>query len=390
MNRAPDIEPYVLPYSDAAVEDLHTRLARTRWPDEIPGSGWEYGIDLDFMRNLCRYWKERFDWKSQVKALSAFHHYRGMVGGERIHFIHERGKGPAPIPLILTHGWPGSFLEMLKIIPLLTDPASHGGDPAVSFDVVVPSLPGFGYSDRPTKRGMNTFRIADLWVDLMIGLGYDRFAAQGGDFGASVSTILGLRHPKNMIGVHLNYIPGSYRPDLAPGTQLDDIEKRFLDDSDRWYVDSGAYAHLQRNTPQTAAYGLNDSPVALAAWIVEKFRDWADCDGDVERRFTRDELLSNVTLYWMTETIHSSCRLYYESKKQPVHFKPGEHVRVPCAIAFFPKEAPFPPRAWIERGYNIQRWTEMPTGGHFAAAEEPALLARDIAAFFGPLQKTAR
>jgi pimeloyl-ACP methyl ester carboxylesterase len=389
MNRLPNIEPFVVPYSDAAVEDLRTRLTRTRWPDEIPGSGWEYGVDLDFMRKLCAYWKEYFDWKAQVKALSAFHHYRCAVGGTRIHFIHERGKGPAPIPLILTHGWPGSFLEMLKVIPLLTDPANHGGDPAVSFDVIIPSLPGFGYSDRPAKSGMNTFRIAELWVELMKHLGYDRFGAQGGDFGASVSTILGLRHPKNIIGVHLNYIPGSYRPDLAPGAKLDDIETQFLDDSDRWYVDSGAYAHLQRNTPQTAAYGLNDSPVALAAWIVEKFRDWADCDGDVERRFSKDELLSNITLYWMTETIHSSCRLYYETKKQPVHFKEGEHVRVPCAIAHFPTEAPFPPRAWIERGYNIQRWTEMPTGGHFAAAEEPALLARDLAAFFGPLRATA-
>jgi pimeloyl-ACP methyl ester carboxylesterase len=254
--------------------------------------------------------------------------------------------------------------------------------------VVVPSLPGFGFSDRPTKCGMNTFRIAELWAALMGELGYDRFAAQGGDFGAAVSTILGLRHPENVVGIHLNYIPGSYRPYLPPGTELDDIEQQFLDDADRWYVESGAYAHLQRNTPQTAAYGLNDSPAALAAWIVEKFRDWADCNGEVERRFSKDELLSNITLYWMTETIHSSCRLYYESKKMPVQFKQGEHIRVPCAIARFPKEAPFPPRPWVERGYNIQRWTEMPRGGHFAAAEEPALLARDIASFFGPLRST--
>jgi len=186
----PSIEPFSLPYSDAAVEDLRSRLARTRWPDEISGSGWEYGVNLDFMRQLCAYWKDHFDWKAQVEALSAFHHYSCAVDGARIHFIHERGKGAAPIPLILTHGWPGSFLEMLKIIPLLTDPASHGGDPAVSFDVVVPSLPGFGFSDRPSKRGMNTFRIAELWVALMRELGYARFGAQGGDFGASVSTIL--------------------------------------------------------------------------------------------------------------------------------------------------------------------------------------------------------
>ncbi len=379
------IEPFSLPYSEAAVEDLRLRLAGTRWPDEIPGSGWEYGVDLTFMRQLCDYWRNQFDWKAQVEKLSAFRHYRCTVDGIGIHFIHERGRGPAPIPLIITHGWPGSFLEMLKIIPLLTDPASHGGDPAISFDVVVPSLPGFGFSDRPAERGMNTFRIAGLWAGLMEELGYQRFAAQGGDFGASVSTILGWRHPHRVLGIHLNYIPGSYRPYLAPGAKLDDSEQRFLQDFDRWYTDWGAYAHLQRNTPQTGAYGLNDSPAALVAWIAEKFRDWSECDGDVERRFSKDELLSNITLYWMTETIHSSCRLYYEARKAPLQFQEGDRVRVPCAIAHFPLEAPFPPRVWIERGYNIQRWTEMPRGGHFAAAEEPELLAADIAAFFGSL-----
>jgi pimeloyl-ACP methyl ester carboxylesterase len=382
------IEKFSLPYSEAAVEDLRLRLARTRWPDEISGSGWTYGVDLNFMQRLCEYWKDEFDWKAQLRELSAFHHYRGTVEGIGIHFIHERGRGPAPIPLVLTHGWPGSFLEMLKIIPLLTDPESYGGDPAQSFDVVVPSLPGFGFSDRPTRPGMNTWRIAELWAGLMAELGYARFAAQGGDFGASVSTILGLRHANRVIGIHLNYIPGSYRPDLEPGTKLADIEQQSLDDADRWYVDSGAYAHLQRNTPQTGAYGLNDSPAALAAWIVEKFRDWSDCDREVERRRSKDELLSNVTLYWMTETIHSSCRLYYESKLAPLHFKPGERVGVPCAVAHFPKEAPFPPRPWIERGYNLQRWTEMPRGAHFAAAEEPELLARDIATFFHALRRS--
>lgn len=381
-----NIQPFSLPYSDAAVDDLRFRLAHTRWPDAIPGSGWEYGIDLTYMRGLCDYWRVQFDWKLQLEKMSAFHHYRCTVDGIGIHFIHERGKGPAPMPLVLTHGWPGSFLEMLSIIPLLTDPASYGGDPAHSFDVVVPSLPGFGFSERPSRAGMNTWRIADLWAGLMSELGYGRFAAQGGDFGASVSTILGLRHPDRVVGIHLNYIPGTYRPYLEPGAKLDNIEQRFLEDSDRWYVDFGAYSHLQRNTPLTAAYGLNDSPAALAAWIVEKFRDWSDCDGEVERRFSKDELLSNVTLYWMTETIHSSCRLYYESKKAPLQFKPGEQVRVQCAVAHFPKEAPFPPRAWIERGYNIQQWTEMPRGAHFAAAEEPELLACDIAGFFGQLR----
>lgn len=380
------VEPFSLPYSEAAMEDLRLRLARTRWPDAAPAPGWEYGADLHYMQQLCTYWKDQFDWKAQLEKLSAFHHYRCTVDGIGIHFIHERGRGPAPIPLILTHGWPGSFLEMLRMIPLLTDPASHGGDPKISFDVVVPSLPGFGFSDRPRQPGMNTWRIAELWVKLMAALGYDRFAAQGGDFGASVSTILGLRHPGHVLGIHLNYIPGTYRPYLKPGTKLDAIEQESLEDTDRWYADFGAYAHLQRTTPLTAAYGLNDSPAALAAWIVEKFRDWADCGGEVERRFSKDELLSNVTLYWMTETIHSSGRLYYESSRAPLQFKENEQVPVPCAIAHFPREAPFPPRAWVERGYNIQQWTEMPRGAHFAAAEEPELLAQDIAGFFGRLQ----
>jgi pimeloyl-ACP methyl ester carboxylesterase len=221
-----------------------------------------------------------------------------------------------------------------------------------------------------------------LWAGLMNELGYSRFAAQGGDIGAGVSTILGLHHAPRIIGIHLNYIPGSYRPPIEEGTKLEQVEEEFLKDASRWYDQHGAYAHVQGTHPQTAAYGLNDSPAALAAWILEKFRDWSDCDGDLYRRFTRDELLSNVTLYWVTETIHSSFRLYYEGRKAPLHFGPGDFVHVPCAIAHFPKEAPFPPRNWVERGYNVQRWTEMPRGGHFAAMEEPELLAEDIRAFF--------
>ena len=376
------IKPFSIPFSQAAVDDLRARLGRTRWPDQIQGSAWEYGVDLQFLREICGYWRDQFDWKAQVEKLSAFHHYRYMADGFGIHFIHERGKGSAPIPLILTHGWPGSFLEMLRIIPLLTDPANNGGDNSDSFDVVVPSMPGYGFSDRPIHRGLNTFAIAASWARLMTELGYSRFAAQGGDIGAGVSTILGLRHTPRIIGIHLNYIPGSYRPPIEEGTKLEQVEEAFLQDADRWYDQHGAYAHVQRTHPQTAAYGLNDSPPALAAWILEKFRDWSDCDGDLYRRFTRDELLSNVTLYWVTETIHSSFRLYYEGRKAPLHFGPGDFVHMPCAIAHFPKEAPFPPRNWVERGYNVQRWTEMPRGGHFAAAEEPELLAEDIRAFF--------
>ncbi len=334
------LKPFSIPFSQQAVDDLHARLDRTRWPDAIADSGWEYGFDLRFLQEICAYWRDRFDWKIQVEKLSAFHHRRYVSNGIGIHFIHERGKGPAPIPVILTHGWPGSFLEMMRIIPLLTDPASHGANHADSFDVVVPSLPGYGFSDRPTHRGMNTFRIAELWAGLMAELGYNRFAAQGGDIGAGVTTILGLRHADRMIGIHLNHIP----------------------------------------------FGLNDSPAGLAAWILEKFREWSDCDGDLYRRFTRDELLANVTLYWMTETIHSSFRLYFEGRKAPLQFGPADFVHVPCAIAHFPKELLFPPREWVERGYNIQHWRDMPHGGHFAAAEEPELLAEDIRTFFRQLR----
>ena len=370
------IERFQIPFSEPAARDLRERLARTRWPDEIAGSGWDYGFPLGYLREICAYWKDEFDWKTQIARLARLPHYRCMIDGIGIHFIHQRGKASSPLPLVITHGWPGSFLEMLKILPLLSD----------SFDVVVPSLPGFGFSDRPAEPGMNLFEIADLWARLMRELGYDRFAVQGGDFGAGVATLLGLRNPERVIGIHLNYIPGSYQPHVEPGTKLSPIEQTWLDEAARWYTDWGAYSHIQRNEPLTAAYGLNDSPAALAAWIISKFRDWADCDGDVERSFTKDELLTNVTLYWMTQTIHSSCRLYWETKRAPVHFQTGDFVRVPCAIARFPKEAPFPPRAWIERGYNICRWTDLPRGGHFAAAEEPQLLATDIREFFGGLR----
>src|SRR5882762_7680833 len=214
------VQRFDVPYSEAAVEDLRQRLVRTRWPDQIPGSHWDYGVSLDYMKEICQYWKDEFDWKRQIAKMSAFHHYRYTSRGVGIHFIHERGKGPAPIPLIMTHGWPGSFLEMMQIIPMLTDPAAHGGDSSDSFDVVVPSMPGYGFSDRPVTRGMNTFRIAELWVGLMNELGYSRFAAQGGDVGAGVSTVLGLRHSDRILGIHLNYIPGSYRPHLVADTKL--------------------------------------------------------------------------------------------------------------------------------------------------------------------------
>jgi pimeloyl-ACP methyl ester carboxylesterase len=329
---------------------------------------------------------DRFDWNSQVQRLSTFHHYRCELTGLGIHFIHERGNGPAPMPLILTHGWPGSFLEMLRIIPLLTDPAAHGGAAADAFDVVVPSLPGFGYSDRPAQPGMNAFRVAELWVDLMAELGYPRFAAQAGDIGAGVGTALGLRHADHVIGIHLNFVSLSYRPYLQGQAPITPVEEDYIRSVGVWSEDNGAYSHIQRTRPQTAAYGLYDSPAGLAGWILEKFREWSDCGGDPYRIFTRDELLANVTLYWMTATIASSFRMYFENRRVPLQFQRDDFVHPPCAIAHFPKEILCPPRPWVERGYNVQRWTDLERGGHFAAMEQPALLAEDIRAFFRPLR----
>ncbi|HWC64846.1 MAG TPA: alpha/beta fold hydrolase, partial [Thermoanaerobaculia bacterium] len=281
---------------------------------------------------------------------------------------------------------PGSFVEMRKLVPLLADPGAHGGDPADAFDVVVPSLPGYGFSGRPSSPGMDFFRIADLWSRLMEELGYARFGAQGGDFGASVSTALALENSRRLTGIHLNYVPGSYAPDLSPGPPPSAEEEAFLAAQARWDEEEGGYDHAQRTFPQTLAFALNDSPAGLAAWIVEKFRSWADCGGDWRTRFTADDLLTNVTIYWVTETIGSSMRLYRERTRRPLRFAQGQRVRTPTAIARFAKEAPFPPRAWVERGYDVVRWTEFPRGGHFAAMEEPELLAGDIREFFRPLR----
>jgi pimeloyl-ACP methyl ester carboxylesterase len=382
-----DIQPFTVQIPEAELVDLQTRLARTRWPDEIAGADWEYGANLAYLQDLVRYWQEHFDWRAQERAINAFAHFRATVAGLGIHIIHQRGNGPAPLPLIITHGWPGSFVEMLKIVPLLSDPARYGGDAQDAFDVVIPSLPGYGFSDRPGERGMHPFRIADLWAKLMAGLGYQRFGAQGGDWGSSVATCLGFAHPDTVVGIHLNYIPGSYAPYLGPGArELSAAEQAFLQERERWLQTEGGYGQIQRTKPQTLAYGLNDSPAGLAAWIVEKFRAWSDCDGDVERRFSKDELLTNIAIYWFTQTIGSSSRLYYEGRQRPLQFNQGERIAVPCGVARLPKEAPMPPHEWVERCYNLQHWAELPRGGHFAALEEPELLAQDIRAFFRPLR----
>ena len=346
------------------MEDLRSRLRRTRWPDELPNSDWAFGTNLKFMREICDYWAREFDWGNQIERFKTFPHYKAAISDQEIHFLHVRGESPQSIPLILTHGWPGSFLEFLRIIPMLTEPTRYGAPAADSFDVIVPSLPGYGYSGKP-GRGMNSLAVADLWAELMTRLGYERFAAQGGDIGAGVTTALGLRHAERLIALHLNYIPGSYRPFLPPGASPTEEEQTGLKRAAEWVDQHGAYAHIQRTTPLTAAYALHDSPVGLAAWILEKFQKWSDCDGDPRHAIPIDELLANITLYWMTETVYSSFRMYFENALAPLAFGESDFIKVPCAIAHFAKEI-FPARSWVERGYNVQRWTEMPRGGHFA------------------------
>jgi pimeloyl-ACP methyl ester carboxylesterase len=376
-------ETFSIHLPDTMLADLTRRLDATRWPDELEGAGWEFGANLAYMQSLAQYWRNGYDWRRQEALLNQLPQYRIALDGFHVHFVHVRGKGPAPLPLIITHGWPGSFVEMIKLIPLLTDPAAHGGKAEDAFDVIVPSLPGYGFSDRPLKGGMDPKKIAALWARLMQELGYKRFGAQGGDWGSAISIALGLDHAESLIGIHLNYIAGRF---LLGGTLSqapeDEIASGYLEQLRAWWETEGGYSHEQGTKPQTLSYGLNDSPVGLAAWIIEKFRTWSDCGSDVESIFSRDELLTNVMIYWATQTIHSSTRLYYESRLRPLSLSRVNRVEPPVAFALFPKEIPLPPRALVERGFNIARWTEMPRGGHFAAMEQPELLAEDLREFF--------
>jgi pimeloyl-ACP methyl ester carboxylesterase len=359
----------------AAIDDLKFRIVQTRWTDEIIDSGWQYGANLSYIKELADYWVDKFDWRKVENEINQYPNYITEIDGIKIHFLHIKGKGKISVPLIITHGWPGSFLEMNKlIIPLTTDPEC-------SFDLIIPSIPGFGFSQKINTPDCNLWFIGDLWSKLIKELGYEKVLAQGGDFGAGISTALAVRHPANMLGLHLNYIEGSYFPFLPRAEKLTEEEIQFQKSAEDWSAMEGAYSHQQRTKPLTLAYGLNDSPVGLCAWIVEKFYSWSDCNGNIESVFTKDELLSNVSLYWFTETIHSSVRLYNEDSRAPLHFSKNDFINTPVGIARFHKEEPFPPRKFIERGYNIQHWTDIPEGGHFAAMEQPILLANDIIKF---------
>lgn len=377
------IERFHIQVSDEVLDDLKYRLDHVRWPDELEGLGFERGTEINYLKSLISYWREQFDWRSQEKELNHFSQFRCNVDGIDIHFIHERGKGPNPIPIILTHGWPDSYIRYQKIIPLLTDPASHGGKPEDSFDVIVPSLPGFGFSGSPKYNGVNNYYISELWAKLMTEkLGYNKFAAAGGDVGSGVTRYLALKHPELLIGIHLTDI-GIIRELMTSNdeAELSEAELHYKKIANEWISNEAGYISIQSTKPQTLAYGLSDSPVGLAAWIIEKFRAWSDCNGELEKKFSKDELLTNIMIYWVTNTIGSSVRIYYEN----THSLPSMgHIDVPTGIALFPADILLPPKEWAERNLNITRFTTMPRGGHFTAMEEPALLSEEIRAFFRP------
>ncbi|GHO42155.1 epoxide hydrolase family protein [Ktedonospora formicarum] len=375
-----NIQPFNIAIPQSTLDDLRERLARTRWPDEVEGAGWSYGTNLDYLKRLVTYWQHEYDWRKQEAALNRYSQFRADIDGLGIHFIHERGKGPNPLPIILTHGWPDSFYRMHKIIPMLTDPERFGGNAADSFDVIVPSIPGFGFSDPVRKPGWTVKQTAEVWGRLMRDvLGYQHYAAAGGDGGSPISQLLALNNPTSVIGIHLTDIGFQATMNLDPSS-LTPIEQGYLGAMQQRFFQEGGYVMIQSTKPQTLAYGLSDSPVGLAAWIIEKFYGWSDIDGDLERTYTKDELLTNIMIYWVTQTINPSIRSYYEESHMP-SLQAGLRIEVPVAMALFPKDTPAP-RALAERTLRIERWTEMPRGGHFPALEEPELLAEDLRAFY--------
>ncbi len=378
------IQPFNIAIPQSTLNDLRERLARTRWPDEVEGAGWSYGTNLDYLKSLVAYWQHEYDWRKQEATLNRYTQFRTDIDGLGIHFIHERGKGPNPLPIILTHGWPDSFYRMHKIIPMLTDPESFGGNAADSFDVIVPSIPGFGFSDPVRKPGWTVKQTAELWARLMQDvLGYQRYAAAGGDGGSPISQLLALNNPTSVIGIHLTDIGFQATMNLDPSS-LTPGEQAYLGAMQQRFFQEGGYVMIQSTKPQTLAYGLSDSPVGLAAWIIEKFYGWSDIDGALERAYTKDELLTNIMIYWVTQTINPSIRSYYEESHAP-SLQAGQRVEVPVAMALFPKDTPAP-RALAERTLRIERWTEMPRGGHFPALEEPELLVEDLRAFYRSLR----
>jgi microsomal epoxide hydrolase len=379
-------QPFSLRVPDNAITDLRERLARTRFPDQAPGDPWAYGTSVDYLRGLIEYWCTNFDWRAQEARLNAFPQFKAPLHDIDVHFLHVPGKGPNPCPLLLMHGWPGSVFEFMDIIPRLTDPARFGGDPADAFTVVAPSLPGYGMSFRPGQKRFGIEEIADCLADLITEtLGYRRFAAQGGDWGGITASRMGYAHADKLIGIHVNLL--AVRRDTNMVSNPTPEERTYLGELAQWLKEETGYQWIQGTRPQTLSFALTDSPAGLAAWIVEKFRVWSDCNGDVESAFTRDQLLANISLYWFTGAIGSSFFPYYFRMHRPWPIPEGGRIEVPTGYAAFPREILRAPRSLAERTYtNLQRWTVMSRGGHFAAMEEPDALADDVRAFFRPLR----
>ncbi|HYZ21424.1 MAG TPA: epoxide hydrolase [Rhodopila sp.] len=378
--------PFTLNIPDQAIADLRDRLARTRFPDQAPDGPWAYGTDLDYMRELVAYWQDRFDWRAQEAALNVFPQFKVGLHGIDVHYLHVPGQGPAPVPLLLMHGWPGSVFEFIDIIPRLTDPGRFGGDPKDAFTVVAPSLPGYGLSFTPGQKRFNIEEIAACFSELMTGvLGYARYGAQGGDYGAFTASRLGYAHADNVIGIHINLL--TIPRDRPPPENATEAERRYFEELRGWIREETGYQWIQGTKPQTLAYGLTDSPAGLAAWIAEKFRSWTDCGGRIENAVGRDRMLADIALYWFTGAIGSSFWPYYARLHGGWPIPAGGTVDVPMGYAAFPKEIIRPPRSIAGQTYtNIQRWTEMERGGHFAAMEQPEALAREVQAFFRPLR----
>lgn len=375
--------PFRIAIPDTELHDLQRRLERIRWPDQI-GEPWAYGTDEAYLRELCRYWQQEFDWRAREAALNGFDQVMVPLGDHLVHCIHQRSTHEHAQPLLITHGWPGSFCEFEKIIPLLTQPERFGGDPADAFHVVCPSIPGYGFSRAPTRPGFQPKACAELFVLLMGALGYETFFAQGGDVGAAVTTWLGALAEPKLKGIHLNLV--FVRPPKEdPMAGVTEQERERLEARQAYMKDELGYQHIQGTKPQTLGYGLNDSPAGLAGWITEKFHKWTQHRGNLEEAVSRDELLTNISIYWFTQTITSSVRMYYESRHYETRPWP-ERVNVPTAVANFPGELSLPPRAWVERQFNLVHWSFPERGGHFAALEAPELLARDIRDAFRPLR----
>jgi pimeloyl-ACP methyl ester carboxylesterase len=383
------LHPYKIEIANPILDDLRERLTRTRLP-ETDERGWRDGTDLTYLQELVTYWREQFDWRAQERKLNRFNQLRGNIEGTTVHLIHERGTGPAPLPIVLAHGWPDSPFRFTKLIPLLTDPGAHGGDPADAFHVVAPSVPGYGFSLRNGTYGSG-HGFGGLFHAVMRELGYEHYGAHGGDLGGYVCEQLATNHHMAVIGIHLTDVLSIHA--IMPPSDLSSEEVAYVQKIGRFQQAEGAYMHIQGTKPWTPAAALTDSPAGLAAWIVEKFHAWSDCGDDIESRFSKDELLTNIMLYWTTGTIGSSFLAYRDRMKggptPDVKGVPPPTIgadRVPTGFAIFAKDIATPPRSWAERFYDVQRWTEVPAGGHFAALEEPERLAEEIRAFFRPLR----